>query len=93
MDRAACTDQDPDLFFPISETGPGLRQIAAAKEICAHCPVTAECLEWAVRTSQPDGVWGGRSAAERRAGAPYRPAMTSGDGLSVVPPMGGTRSA
>ena len=30
---AACQDEDPELFFPISETGPGARQTAQAKAV------------------------------------------------------------
>ena len=33
-DRAACLHADPDLFFPVSATGPALRQIEQAKRIC-----------------------------------------------------------
>ena len=28
---AACLDEDPELFFPIGDTGPALRQIERAK--------------------------------------------------------------
>lgn len=37
-----------------------------AKTICAACPVRAECLEYALRVDEQLGVWGGRTAAERR---------------------------
>jgi WhiB family redox-sensing transcriptional regulator len=37
-----------------------LRQIARAKEICASCPVMAECLEGALDRREPWGVWGGQ---------------------------------
>ena len=40
--------------------------IAAAKEICATCKVTDECLDYSLRTQQLRGVWGGLTAAERR---------------------------
>jgi WhiB family transcriptional regulator, redox-sensing transcriptional regulator len=29
--RAACLDEDPELFFPIGNTGPALLQIEEAK--------------------------------------------------------------
>ncbi|WP_350277899.1 WhiB family transcriptional regulator [Kribbella sp. HUAS MG21] len=66
LPRAACRDEDPDLFFPIGTTGPALQQIEAAKQICHRCEVTDACLEWALRTGQDAGVWGGLSDAERR---------------------------
>jgi hypothetical protein len=65
--RAACAGVDPELFFPPAETGPArARQEAAAKAVCARCPVTAECREWAL-VALPFGVAGGLSEDERRA--------------------------
>jgi WhiB family redox-sensing transcriptional regulator len=67
-ERAACRDAgvDPELFFPLSDTGPALRQVAAAKAVCARCPVTTECLTWALRAGEAAGIWGGTMAEERR---------------------------
>jgi len=64
--EAACLDSDPELFFPIGNTGPALLQIEEAKTVCARCPVTAECLQWALDTGQDSGVWGGLSENERK---------------------------
>jgi WhiB family redox-sensing transcriptional regulator len=44
---AACQSCDPDLFFPLSSSGPAIEQIARAKEICVRCPVRRECLAFA----------------------------------------------
>ncbi len=63
---AECRDLDPNLFFPVGVTGAAVDQIAAAKGICAGCPVRAECLEFAITTNQEFGVWGGTSEDERR---------------------------
>jgi WhiB family transcriptional regulator, redox-sensing transcriptional regulator len=63
---AACQFADPDLFFPISSSGPSLAQVAQAKAICAACQVRRECLAFALRTHQVHGVWGGLSEQERR---------------------------
>ncbi|HEX4978630.1 MAG TPA: WhiB family transcriptional regulator [Acidimicrobiales bacterium] len=63
---AACKDLDPNLFFPIGVTGPAVDQIAAAKSICAQCPVSSQCLEFAITTNQEFGVWGGTTEDERR---------------------------
>lgn len=65
--QGACVDQDPELFFPISDHGPGHAQMARAKAICAHCPVRTPCLDYALETGQPHGVWGGADPLERRA--------------------------
>ncbi|WP_030807277.1 WhiB family transcriptional regulator [Streptomyces sp. NRRL S-337] len=65
--RAVCREEDPELFFPIGNTGPALLQIQEAKTVCCRCPVMAQCLQWALETRQNDGVWGGLSEDERRA--------------------------
>jgi WhiB family redox-sensing transcriptional regulator len=62
--RSACRDEDPELFFPIGNTGPALLQIEEAKAVCRRCEVVDECLRWALETGQDAGVWGGLS--ERR---------------------------
>lgn len=65
-DRAACRDMDPELFFPIGETGPAALQIADAKQVCARCTVVPECLHWALASGQEFGVWGAKSESELR---------------------------
>jgi WhiB family transcriptional regulator, redox-sensing transcriptional regulator len=63
---AACRHEDPELFFPIGNTGPALVQIEEAKLICQGCPVIEPCLQWALDSGQDAGVWGGLSEDERR---------------------------
>ena len=62
----ACLSADPDLFFPISTTGPAVRQIAQAKAICAACQVRQECLEFALSHDQVYGIWGGTTPEDRQ---------------------------
>ncbi|MGH8900379.1 MAG: WhiB family transcriptional regulator [Egibacteraceae bacterium] len=64
--KAACRDEDPDLFFPIGSTGPALDQAERAKAVCGRCEVVDQCLAWALRTGQDAGVWGGLTEDERR---------------------------
>jgi WhiB family redox-sensing transcriptional regulator len=64
--RGACRDEDPELFFPVGNTGPALLQIEDAKEVCRRCEVVDACLLWALETGQDAGVWGGMSEDERR---------------------------
>jgi WhiB family redox-sensing transcriptional regulator len=65
--RAACLDKDPELFFPVGNTGPALLQIEEAKSVCRRCQVVDTCLQWAIESGQDAGVWGGMSEDERRA--------------------------
>jgi WhiB family transcriptional regulator, redox-sensing transcriptional regulator len=61
MTRGLCAQTDPEQFFP----DPGA-QSRAAKAVCSHCPVRAECLEYAIEHDERWGVWGGLSERERR---------------------------
>jgi WhiB family redox-sensing transcriptional regulator len=65
--RAACRREDPELFFPVGDTGPAAAQIDVAKAVCGRCPVRDECLQWALETGQEAGVWGGLAERERAA--------------------------
>ena len=63
--RAACASADPELFFPISYSGPALRQVAQAKAICTRCQIQRECLRYALDAGSIQGVWGGMTEEER----------------------------
>lgn len=63
--RGACRDADPEMFFPVGNSGLALMQEQMAKEVCRSCPVTATCLEWALTVGEI-GVWGGTTDEERR---------------------------
>ena len=60
---AICRDEDPELFFPIGTSGPALLQVEQAKAVCRRCPVTEDCLTWALESGQDAG----RSAPGRLA--------------------------
>lgn len=62
--RAACRDQDPDMFFPEKNTTPA--EIQAAKAICGRCPVREACLDEAFRMDDRVGICGGLTPDERR---------------------------
>ncbi|MFQ6145803.1 WhiB family transcriptional regulator [Streptomyces sp. SID10815] len=62
---AACVGEDPELFFPVGTIGPARRDIAAAKRVCARCPVITQCLSFALGNGQTAGVWGGTCEEER----------------------------
>jgi WhiB family redox-sensing transcriptional regulator len=64
MSRGACRQMDPELFFPIATVA---RQAEAAKALCGRCAVRADCLSYALEI-MPEGIWGGTTQDERRAG-------------------------
>lgn len=76
-DFAACRTEDPELFFPISDMGPGARQVAEAKAVCARCPVRTDCLDYAIDAGLDHGIFGGQTERERRA-LLRRTAVTAG---------------
>lgn len=63
---AACSDKDPELFFPLGSAGTAVQQLEEAKAVCRSCDVATECLKCALETNQDYGVWGGLSEDERR---------------------------
>jgi WhiB family redox-sensing transcriptional regulator len=65
MSRGACRGEDPELFFPLTTTGPALAQASLAKAVCGRCPVQPNCLSYALITGQDDGIWGGTTREER----------------------------
>lgn len=63
MDDARCVGGDPDVFFP----PPGnSEQAQEARVICRRCPVRGDCLEYALEHRIGQGIWGGKTARERR---------------------------
>jgi WhiB family transcriptional regulator, redox-sensing transcriptional regulator len=43
-----------------------LRRQRLAKSVCAQCPVRVECGDFALRSQQPFGIWGGMTEHERQ---------------------------
>jgi WhiB family redox-sensing transcriptional regulator len=67
--RAACRGPETWLFFPPAHPerkDEREEREARAKAICARCPVRADCLDFAVRTREPYGIWGGLTELERQ---------------------------
>lgn len=62
----ACLSADPDLFFPIAiGTAAAVMQVSKAQRICAGCRVRQQCLDFAMRTGEVNGIWGGTTPEER----------------------------
>lgn len=69
-DQAACLAYPADTFFGLDDSEAAAdRRVREeeAKLICSRCVVRAECLEYALRSREAYGVWGGLTESERRA--------------------------
>jgi WhiB family redox-sensing transcriptional regulator len=64
LEKAACLDSDPVIFFPDSPSNYTIR-VRQAKKICATCPVALQCLAQAI-DGEEFGIWGGTTEVERR---------------------------
>lgn len=66
--EAACRTKPTSMFYP-ERPSHGLpapmAEIRAALEVCARCPVTMICLEYALQRKEV-GIWGGTTENERR---------------------------
>lgn len=60
---AACRGLDPDLFYPFESD---VEAVEDAKRVCSQCLAQAACLEYALSIREPEGIWGGATAQERR---------------------------
>ena len=57
---ALCADMPAEIFDAAGDL------VQTAKAACAHCPVTRQCLRWAVSHEVEDEIWGARTPRERR---------------------------
>jgi len=57
---ALCRGMPLEWFFP-----PKGQDHKNGRAVCGRCPVTAQCLAWALETGQEDGLWGGLTTPER----------------------------
>ncbi|CAM5280018.1 Transcriptional regulator WhiB [Streptomyces glaucescens] len=66
--NAVCREEDPELFFPIGNTGPALLQIEEAKAVCRRCPVidAVSAVGARVRPGLRRLGWSQRGRAPRR---------------------------
>jgi WhiB family redox-sensing transcriptional regulator len=67
--KAACRGPQATVFFPPSSferKDEKLDRERRAKAICATCPVKRPCLDYAMRTREQHGIWGGLSESERK---------------------------
>jgi hypothetical protein len=71
-----CQDS-PDLFFPedygrltedarITDYEMVTMAEKIAKSLCNQCPLKWMCRDYAIKSNQPYGIWGGLSAQDRK---------------------------
>lgn len=68
-ENIACRGQDPEIFFIEGKHARGSaayrKAVAKARSFCDVCPSREPCLEYGM--SQPEGIYGGMTIAQRRA--------------------------
>ncbi|MDQ0306246.1 WhiB family redox-sensing transcriptional regulator [Kitasatospora herbaricolor] len=64
---AACRGMDSSVFFaaPDERTDAKQGREEAARRVCARRPVRDACADFALRTREGHGVWGGLTEKER----------------------------
>ncbi|HEX2240626.1 MAG TPA: WhiB family transcriptional regulator [Actinomycetota bacterium] len=68
--KAACLEYPAVIFFGLDDNETPAERRARedrAKSICSGCDVRQECLEYALETKEPYGIWGGLTEIERKA--------------------------
>ena len=72
--RAACRDEDPELFFAPGEgwVAADEPQIDEAKAVCRRCEVAGDCLMWAFQTGDKHAIMGLTTPDERSRPRQYR---------------------
>jgi WhiB family redox-sensing transcriptional regulator len=59
---AKCREMHPDDFF----IQPGALMSTAVEAACRACPVSEECLDYALEHNIKHGIWGGLTPRKRR---------------------------
>lgn len=68
--KGACRGPQSTIFFPpprFERKHERIERELVAREICESCPVTSECLDYALEIREMHGIWGGTNEAERKA--------------------------
>ena len=63
--KAACRDKDPELFFPVGNTGAAYQQIEEAKAVCRTCKVIDSNALWTPIRITVSGVASARTSGAR----------------------------
>lgn len=64
MPHEAPCENYPDAFYAEYKDGDYFYTVEAAKQLCAGCPIKAQCAAYGLRWEE-FGIWGGMTPAER----------------------------
>ena len=81
LDDAACRGMDTRRFFPSVRGRHSVSVKRRVAQVCAGCPVKAECWQSAVANFEEHGIWGGEDFSRAR--------YTFDEGTGVVSMLGG----
>lgn len=79
---AACRGMNPDEWMDDQPALP----TAAARTVCAACPVRTACVAHALAHEEPWGMWGGLTTRERAAHRLGLPASQTSETSSAATP-------
>lgn len=83
--QAACAGLPAELWFPeVTDDGED-NHGTEGKRICADCPSQIACLDFAIRSNQQHGIWGGVGKDRRLR---VRPVYLSGDPIAYQRALG-----
>jgi WhiB family redox-sensing transcriptional regulator len=65
---ARCRGEDIDVFFSRHGERPHAAELRhqRAATLCAQCPISVQCRDYALTYREPWGTWGGLSESQRR---------------------------
>jgi WhiB family redox-sensing transcriptional regulator len=74
MARGSCREYSQEMFYGSEDREGKARhhpnltvdEVARARRVCNTCPVQMECLDFAIRTREEFGIWGGSTAGQRK---------------------------
>lgn len=65
MDEAACKGNSEFFYSDSTDKKENTRKESQAKLLCKKCPVSAECLLFAIENDESFGIWGSFAPKER----------------------------
>ncbi len=68
QEKAACRGANTDMFFlEEDQTKINQKKLVATRELCGGCPVSEQCLDFALDNYIHFGIWAGTTPLQRKA--------------------------